>query len=181
MDAIRKRKSVRQFLNKPVEDTKLESIILAGSQSPCVTQLHFTVITNLSVLRYLKEKAKSLYISENIPVLKEKARLPEYTPLYNAPCYILVSAPKTEDKTQHEGSLVSASLATENMIIAATSLGLGSCMLRSFIDIFKLDDVRQKSCVPSTDEVHCSLGIGYAEDTSPHVLRTNSNRFYYYK
>ena len=138
IEAISNRRSVRSYEQKPVPKDILNKIIEAGNQAP------FTSITRSQPWRFVvvedKEFKQELFqtafpfwknatdgMKEQYPELYEMATClynamnnPKDVIYYNAPVIIFVIGPAT-------GGAISCALACENMMIAATSFGLGSC------------------------------------------------------
>jgi nitroreductase len=138
IEAISNRRSVRSYEQKPVPKEILNKIIEAGNQAP------FTSITRSQPWRFVvvedKEFKQKLFqtafpfwknatdgMKEQYPELYEMATClynamdnPKDVIYYNAPVIIFVIGPAT-------GGAISCALACENMMIAATSFGLGSC------------------------------------------------------
>jgi nitroreductase len=138
IEAIGNRRSVRSYEQKPVPKEILNKIIEAGNQAP------FTSITRSQPWRFVvvedKEFKQKLFqtafpfwknatdgMKEQYPELYEMATClynamdnPKDVIYYNAPVIIFVIGPAT-------GGAISCALACENMMIAATSFGLGSC------------------------------------------------------
>ena len=138
IEAINNRRSTRSYEQKPIPKDILNKIIEAGNQAP------FTSITRSQPWRFVivedREFKQKLFqtafpfwkntmdgMKENAPELYEMATClydamdhPKDVIYYNAPVIIFVLGPAA-------GGAVSCALACENMMIAATSFGLGSC------------------------------------------------------
>lgn len=138
IEAINKRYSTRAYETEPVPKELINAIIEAGNQAP------FTSVTRSQPWRFvvvqdpdfkqklfqtafpfwknatdgMKEKYPELY--EMATCLYNAMSKPKDVIYYNAPVIIFVIGPST-------GGAVSCALACENMMIAATSFGLGSC------------------------------------------------------
>ncbi len=152
------RRSVRKYLNKPVSDEDLKSIIKCGLYAPSAKNRqnwHFTVITN-------KEKIDEL----NQIVLDGMSRLgiekePGHHVFYNAPVVIFVSS-------KIEGfSLMNSGCVLENMAIAAKSLNLGSCIIgetRYLYHKMNKVDINRILKIPEGYEQDAALVIGYPDE-----------------
>lgn len=105
-EAIHKRASVREYQTKPIEKTLLERLVDAARRAPsarAVEPWEFVVVTNKTTLEELGQ------IAETGPFIKDAA------------CCIAVYCKDTKYY------LEDGAAATENILIAATSLGLGAC------------------------------------------------------
>ncbi len=108
------RRSVRQFDSRKVEREKLEEIVNAGLYAPSASNRQdriIIVIEDKDTLRNLRKI--------NAGVM---GKTDGFDPFYGASAVILVAGRK-ESPT----ALLDGAASIENMLIAATSLGLGSC------------------------------------------------------
>ncbi len=127
--AIMDRRSVRFYKPDPLPKELIEKVIEAGNWAPSVGNLQpwrFIVVEDKYLRERLRDKAIPIWKSV-METLKEKEpkRYEIYLkqrdrkdPIYySAPVFIFVLGP----------SRINCALACENMMIAAHSLGLGSC------------------------------------------------------
>ncbi|MEM2948835.1 MAG: nitroreductase family protein [Candidatus Bilamarchaeaceae archaeon] len=120
LEAIRARHSVRDYTNKPVEREKILAILDAASRAPSGMNRqpwHFLVLTE-EESRKKALSANSIYNSwmNKAPVLI--VALADSKAFYG----------REEQKTY----LFDVGLAVENLLLAATELGLGACVTIGF-------------------------------------------------
>jgi nitroreductase len=133
IDAIAKRRSVRSYETKPVPRDVLQTIIEAGNQAPSAMNSQpwrFVVIEDFDLKRKLLNAArpKALGILENVKDVdpeRYKQIVKRYEEMedpiyYSAPVILFVIG--SGRYADH-----SCPLACENIMLAAYSLGLGSC------------------------------------------------------
>lgn len=138
IEAINNRRSTRAYEQKPVPKDIIGSIIEAGNQAPFTSitrsqPWRFVVVQDPKFKQTLFQTAFPFWknatdgMKEQYPELYEMATClynamgePKDVIYYNAPVIIFVIGPEA-------GGAVSCGLACENMMIAATSFGLGSC------------------------------------------------------
>ncbi|MGD2066690.1 MAG: nitroreductase family protein [Candidatus Bathyarchaeota archaeon] len=138
IDAIKKRRSTRAYMKKPVPKDVLEKIVEAGNQAPYTSMdrsqpWRFVVVEDAEFKQKLFQTAFPFWknsidgMKDKFPQLYEMATSlynamdePKDVIYYNAPAIIFVIGPAA-------GGAVSCALACENMMIAATSFGLGTC------------------------------------------------------
>jgi len=112
IDAILQRRSIRKFTDQPVEHEKVQILLQAGMAAPSATNAQpweFIVVDDPKVLKKLKL---------NLPLGR-----------YNSPlCIVVCGSPEiTSKKTAARMFWVQdCSAATENILIAAVGLGLGT-------------------------------------------------------
>ncbi len=118
MNVIKNRQSCRSFTGEMVTEKELGQIIQAGNSAPVGSgsygDVQLTVIQNKELLAELEENAH-----KSLPGISEH-------PLYGLSTVIAVSC-KKEDNTSV--AWANASCIAENMLLAATDLGLGSIYL----------------------------------------------------
>ena len=161
IQAIFERKSVRSYRNDPVPEQALEEILKAGSCAPVAGTFQISVITKPELLKEINDTAKKGMLSSNVPFMVQRAFLPGYEPLYAAPVLIVLSSPENSPN-----AAANASCAAENMLIAATSLGLGSCYLGSPRLAFGSENgkaLAAKAKIPEGYAFNCGVIIGYQD------------------
>lgn len=162
MDAVRAieaRRSVRSYHGKAVEEDKIEILLNAANNAPKAGPFHISVVTNPDVLKEINDKALAGMKNSGNSFLVERAALPGYQPLYGAPLLLLFSAPE-----ENIYSLANVSNAATSAIIAATSLGLGSCYAVTPTLPFAGDKtLAEKLGIPSGMKPMCGVLAGYAD------------------
>ena len=143
MDAIRTRRSIRKYTDKPVEKEKLDLVLEAARISPSASNgqnWRFIGVTDKDVLAKLYEA------SFEQPSVKQ------------APCALVACA--TANRIMDCGqptSTVDVSIAMSYMILEARELGLGTCWLGHF----KEDVVKQALGIPDGVTVVAFTPLGY--------------------
>jgi nitroreductase len=135
------RRSVRTYSEQPVEEEQIREIIKAGTHAPTgmnTQPLRFAVISNKAKLKECSDVAKHMFM-ENLRFGMESATPehrakmegyirtlsdPNFNLFYDAPVLVLVFAAPNAITPDEDGSL-----AAENMMLAAASMGIGSCWI----------------------------------------------------
>jgi len=159
-EAITARKSVRAYLDKPVPNDDLAKIVEAGQWAPNAGVFQISVIRNAGLRQKINQLTLDAMTHSGIEFLQQRASLPGYQPLYGAPVLILLSAP---EKAPY--STVNAALAAENMLLAATGLGLGSCYLVSptlALNSHENRELAREAGIPDGYILQCAIIAGYA-------------------
>ncbi len=132
LEAIEKRRSIRKYQNRCVEDEKINELLKAAMLAPSAMNLqpwYFTVVTN-------REKL------DEIPTYH-----PYTSMMKTAPCAIIVSGSRAITK-KDAFIYCDCSAAIMNMLLEATELGLGTCWcaiapsderIHEFVSHFDLD------------------------------------------
>ncbi len=122
--SIKLRKSPEKFLDAPLDKKVLETIVEMGNYAPIFGKIHFTVVTDRKLLDTVNEITIEKMKHSGNEFAEKMANLPGYNPVRNAPAAVILSA---LDQTGSENfNMANVSCAAENMILAATELGIGS-------------------------------------------------------
>ena len=127
LENIKSRRSVRTYTEQQVSAENLNLILEAATYAPSGMNYqtwHFTAIQDADILRELNEKIKGAFAKSDEPRLQERGHSETYCCYYHAPTLIIVS----NEPTQWCASMDSA-CAMQNIFLAATSLGIGSCWI----------------------------------------------------
>ncbi|MBS7633031.1 nitroreductase family protein [Candidatus Bathyarchaeota archaeon] len=163
---IKSRRSIRKFKTSQIPEPLLNEILECALLAPNARnqqKWHFTVIQNKGMLSRIVNILKENMINSGIEFLAERAKNPDFNPFGNAPTIILVTADKTARFAE-----IDCALAAENMLIAAESLGLGSCIMASTEFLFASEkgrELKRELGVPEGYEHVCVITLGYKDET----------------
>ncbi len=149
LDAIKKRRSVVRFESTPLEEEKLKAILEAGRWAPSWLNKQpwsFIVVKDQNIKEQLSHVVPTIFVKG----------------LREAPLCIAIIVDAAEDPFHF---VEDGAVATQNMALAAQSLGLYSC----WIGVFDVNNksnssensVKQILQVPKTHRVISLLPIGY--------------------
>ncbi len=158
-EAIRKRKSIRAYQEKPVDSGDLEKIIEAGQWAPNAGTFQISVITDKVLQQNINDLTHQAMKNSPVEFLRQRAALPGYQPLYSAPVLILLSGPEKAPV-----SPINAALAAQNMILEATELGLGTCFLFSPTSAMNAPEnrsVAEEAGIPEGYSLQCAVLVGH--------------------
>lgn len=150
IDAIQTRKSVRQFLDKPVEDEKLQLILGAGRLAPSASnrqEWRFVVVRDFEIRQRLAEAARGQKFVGEAPV-------------------IIVACAATDDHIMPCGLpcfSIDVAIALDHITLTAVEQGLGTC----WIGAFNQDQVKQILGIPDEVRVVELMPLGYPVDSTP--------------
>ncbi|MEM2465478.1 MAG: nitroreductase family protein [Candidatus Bathyarchaeia archaeon] len=140
-EAIQKRRSARAYEPAPVPGEILEKILEAARLAPSAGNIqpwHFIVVTDA-------EKRKRLAEAPFAGFLKE-------APVVIVGCGDQGASPKW--------FMVDVAIAMQNIVLAATAEGLGTCLVGSFNE----DKIRDLLKIPSNYRVVALLALGYPRE-----------------
>lgn len=171
--AIMGRRSVRKFEQRQVPEELLQAILEAGRAAPSggnIQTSHLLVIQSPKTLREMTELAvQRLALMEydektyqSLRTAIERARKGYWDFTYGAPTFIVVANQREYAYNNH---LVDSACVIQNMMIAAQSLGIGTCYINNLKwlneDSVMLEYLRGLGL--GEKEVPCgSLSMGYS-------------------
>ena len=167
---ILERRSVRVFdTAKTVSENILTAIVKAGAYAPSAMNRqawHFTVVENKELLLKLNTAVKALASQSEEERIRARSTDDTYNFYYNAPVLIIVSMSDNALYPRED-----AGCAMENMMLAATSLSLGTCWINQLgngaSENAGVRAVLDEMNVPKENKVYAALAVGYALKSSP--------------
>ena len=168
MDAIKAlmtRRSIRKFKDTQVPDAILKEIIRVGTYAPSALDLQpwsFIVIQDQELLKRISDYCKPIMLShlkdagDEMNAFRELLKSSDFSTFYHAPTIIMVTG-KTSDRFRE----IDCSLCAGNMILAAHSLGLGSCWIGSTELAFGNQDLMAACGIPEGYSPICTIAFGY--------------------
>jgi nitroreductase len=162
LHAIHNRRSIRQFHGEPVEDHLVEEVIAAGMMAPSAGNeqpWHFVVLKKRKLLRAISKN--HLYAS-----VVEKA-----------PVAILVCGDLALDRYGGYWAADCAA-ATQNMLIAAHALSLGSLWIGLHPRPQRVADIRAIITLPETVVPFSLVVLGYAAEEKSMEVRFDVSRIH---
>lgn len=133
MKTILNRRSTRVFGEGTVKEEDIRTIMEAAVSAPSsmnTQSWHFSVVQDKEELNKLSEEAKNVAKSFDNEHIQKYANNEKFNAFYNAPVAVIVSA----DENAYE-SEINCAIASQNILLAAESLGLASCWI-GFVGIF---------------------------------------------
>ena len=150
MDAIYKRSSVRPYSAKVLDQTTIRILLAAAVRAPTAVHLEpwvFAILQDTSALKRLSDRAKPLFLEE-----VQRAHLdrgghaldiftsPDFNMFYNAGTLIIICG-----KPMGPFVVADCWLAAENLILAACSMGLGTCVIGAAVPALNTPTSRPSS------------------------------------
>lgn len=213
---MRSRRSCRNYTGVPVESNVLEDLIGIGTTAPSGTNSQgwtFTIVSTRDDMlelgaatsdfyRKLNKQAENgllrffakiffhdslgKYYRQYYPMISEGLRRWEQEGkdllFHGAPAAILVSG-----KNSASCSAEDAMLASQNILLGAHSMGLGTCLIGFVVEAVKRDSLlRQRIQLPKDETLHSVIAIGHPNEkycrpagrkkVTPRYLQFKSNK-----
>ena len=156
---IMARRSIRKYLDKPVEHAKLEIVVRAGINAPSAVNRQPWIVRVVEDQKLIADVTE-VYKEANAEMVK---RDKDFKNMFrNAPNLICVCTPA------NGGGELDAGLLGENMMLAAQSIGLGTCCLggpvRFLLSNNKCKFFLDRLDIPEGYKLNYILAIGYPDE-----------------
>jgi nitroreductase len=145
--AIKKRKSVRAYLDKEVEEEKLKIIFEAARLAPSASnrqEWRFVVVRDKKTRQELMKAAKNQAFVAEAPV-------------------VIACCAESDNHTMACGQLcypIDVAIAIDHMTLMAVELGMGTCWVGAFYE----EEVKKILNIPKDIRVVELLAVGYPKD-----------------
>lgn len=182
IETILNRRSVRVYSEEQIKNNDLEQILKAGLYSPsaCNSQpWHFTVIQNKELLNELNIESKKELLKVGDDYFKKFGENEKFDMFYNAPTVIIISGEKSSLVPKTD-----CAAATENMLIAAESLDIGTCWIGLVTYLFvssRGDQYIKRLGIPEGYEPYYAITLGYKKYPNPKPQPRRENTVNYIK
>ncbi len=146
-EVIRKRRSIRSYLDKPVEEEKLLFLLDMVRQAPSASnrqEWRFVVVKDPLLKRELKKASKDQTFVEEAPV-------------------VIVCCAETDNHIMTCGQLaypIDVAIAIDHLSLMAVALGLGTCWVGAFYE----EEVKRILNIPPQIRVVELLTLGYPKE-----------------
>jgi nitroreductase len=184
LKTIKQRRSIRSFEDKQISDEELNTIIETGIYAPNGSGnieefIHFAVIQNKEILNKINNLSKEFAVQVQIPDLAGLGNNKEFNCLYGAQTLIIISY--STNWVQPETDCAAA---TQNMLLAAESIGVGGCWLYFPLMAFNTscgNDLFKELKIPAGYKPYQSIILGYKNDDSITIPKRKIKNISYIK
>ncbi|MDD5586834.1 MAG: nitroreductase family protein [Alphaproteobacteria bacterium] len=184
MDVITRRRAVRAYTPRKIDSDTVRKLLAAAVYAP--TAFHeepwaFAVIQDPAVLKRLSATAREAMTKEAATLPPEKAeRLlkrfadPAFNVFYNAGTLIAIYG-------KPKGPFVMADcwLAAENLMLAASALGLGTCVIGLAIQALNAPEWKAELGIPADLTAIAPIIVGEADGETPRQSRKEPEILYW--
>jgi nitroreductase len=169
---IKSRRCVRQYKPEQISDSDIQTLMDAAILAPnamCQQKWHFSVIQNKDLLN--KMVAVTRENMKSVEFFARRVEDPNYSPFFQAPAVIYVTA---DSKARF--AVIDCSLAAENILLAAESLGIAACIMTSSEFLFASEKgkaLKKEMGIPEGYEHVCAISLGYKIGPGPEARPRN--------
>lgn len=162
LQTIKQRRSTRGFKEEQIKEEELEAVLEAGLYAPSAGNQqawHLTVIQDRELLDRLNFAAKEAAKQLDNEHIKKMVNNEKFNIFYGAPTLILVSG-------DEQAMLIEAdcAAASQNLLLAAEAIGLGSCWINMVLFAFDSphgSELRKELKIPEGYKPFYSAALGY--------------------
>lgn len=153
IDTLKNRCSTKKYLDTPVPDALLDTVLEAGLYAP----------SGLNNQKVVTVAVRDRETRDQLSRMNAAIMGASIDPFYNAPCVIVVLSDPERNTWVEDGALVMG-----NLMNAATALGLGSCWVHRAREMFDSPEGKQLLKQWGLPETLRGIGnclLGYADGT----------------
>jgi len=182
MDAIHGRRSVRAYTPQRLDQATIHTLLAAAVRAP--TAIHeepwaFVILQDADMLKRVSDHAKGFFVEEMHRAHLDrgghtlaKFEQPDFNIFYDAGTLIVICGKST-------GPFIVADcwLAAENLMLAAFSLGLGSCVIGSAVSGLNTQEMKDALKIPADVSAIAPIIVGVPSEVSavtsrkePHII-----------
>ena len=169
LELINSRASTKSYSDKMPSEEDLNKIITAGLRAASGRNLQAPIVVAVTN-KEIRDKLSAV----NAAVMGASS-----DPFYNAPAVLVVLAKREAHTCVYDGSLTLG-----NMMLAAHSLGLGSCWIHRAREVFEMPEWKswlKEIGIEGDVEGIGNLIVGYPNDSIPSPKPTKDGRIFFVK
>ncbi|HOZ88827.1 MAG TPA: nitroreductase [Bacilli bacterium] len=161
INSILKRRSIRKYQDKQISKAEIDIIIKCGQYAPSGMNRQpwqFIAVQDPKLLKTIANKYYEYHKAKGSSWCQKE----NYNVFYGAPTVIFIARDKNNEMAYFD-----ACCATENIVIAAQALGLGSCiMIDPIATIMENKKLQELLMIKENYVLHIAITLGYAAEKS---------------
>lgn len=184
LEAIAARHSVRDYADAPVAREAIERLLHAAAQAPTAMNTQhwaFGVIQGGEKLADIGERARLALLAELdgrgvTGGFRERLEKPDMALFHGATALIVIYGPAGDDF-----AAINCALAAENLMLAATELGLGTCWIGMASALLNDPEFKRELGVPEAMTAVAPIIVGHPAGGMPTGPRKNPPRVLFWQ
>ena len=166
LKTIERRRSVRSFSDNQIKDNELQAVMEAAQYAPNAgsQSWQFIVIQKEELINDLSNASKEIAKNNEVEFIRELANNQDFNAFYNAPTVILVCGDESPWMP------ADCAAATQNILLAAESLGLAACWIYFGLIVFGSESGSRYKTILGVKEGYkplYSVALGYRKGEIP--------------
>lgn len=173
IETIMTRRSVRNYTSEPVDREQMAKILECGMYAPSAMNMQPWAVRVVDAPDFI-EGVTNIAVEQN-PELKEQEGFRNF--FRNAPTVAFIACPVESYSGEFDCGLLS-----ENMMLAAWSMGIGSCCLGSVVPVMNSEAAKpylERLQFPEEYKLMLAIAFGYPEPNSTKEPERDLTKAYY--
>lgn len=173
MEVIMSRRSIRDYKSEAVDREQMAKVIECGIYAPSAMNQQPWAVRVVDDKEFLD--GVTAIAVEKMPQLKEQEGFRNF--FRNAPTVAFIACPVESYSGEYDCGLLS-----ENMMLAAWSMGIGSCCLGSVVPVMNSEEAKpymERLNLPEGYKLLVAIAFGYPECEHPTAPERDSSKAYY--
>lgn len=173
MEVIMSRRSIRDYKSEAVDREQMAKVIECGIYAPSAMNQQPWAVRVVDDKEFLD--GVTAIAVEKMPQLKEQEGFRNF--FRNAPTVAFIACPVESYSGEYDCGLLS-----ENMMLAAWSMGIGSCCLGSVVPVMNSEEAKpymERLNLPEGYKLLVAIAFGYPEGERPTAPERDSSKAYY--
>jgi nitroreductase len=182
IDVIKSRRSIRKYLDRPIPKEIIDKLIETAKWAPTGMNEQpwgFIVVQDKALIKELSDRSipyinKMIEEKPKFARYKKRMAVKDFSIFYHAPCVIIILGRTEAFAYQND-----CSMAAQNLMLAASSMNIGSCWVGMMNVLNKDEWFRKKFEIPDNYAVVAPIALGYFENKdipiigrkAPEILR----------
>jgi nitroreductase len=184
LDAIFVRRSVRAYTSSMLEPSTVHALLDAAVQAPTAMLEQpwvFVVVQDRRLLKALSDHVKDMWVHDAVPpsdrhagrygstahgLFLERLQDPAFDVLYGAGTLVVICARRMDAFV-----VADCWLAAENLMLAATALGLGTCCIGAAVEAINSREMKAALGIPADVHAVAPIIVGVPGGAVPQVTR----------
>lgn len=173
-EVILSRRSIRDYKEEPVSREEMGKILECGIYAPSAMNMQPWAVRVVDNKEFL-DGVTAIAVKQN-PKIAEQPNFRNF--FRNAPTVAFVACPEVSYSGEYDSGLLS-----ENMMLAAWSMGIGSCCLGSVVPVMYTEEAKpylERLELPEGYKLLVGIAFGYpADEHTPEAPERDANKAYY--
>lgn len=173
VDNILTRRSIRDYKEEPVCREQMRRVVECGLYAPNAMNKQTWAVRVVDSKEFI-DGVTSVAVAEN-PAIKEQANFRNI--FRNAPTVAFIAVPEESYSGEFDAGLLS-----ENMMLSAWSMGIGSCCLGSVVPVMNSVAARpylERLQLPEGYKLLVAIAFGYPSEEIPEPTPRDMGKGYY--
>ena len=173
IDNIMTRRSIRNYQAEPVNREQMAKVIECGIYAPNAMNMQTWAVRVVDAPDFIEGVTK-IAVAANPEIAEQEGFRNIFR---NAPTVAFIAAPEQSYSGEYDCGLLS-----ENMMLSAWSMGIGSCCLGSVVPVMNSEEAKpylERLQLPEGYKLLVGIAFGYPEGETPEPPARDASKAFY--